>query len=139
MSIFELGIYGLIGIAMMLIGYQIIDFVIPCDFPEELKKGNKSVGWLSAGIYMGLGFIIRSAIISNVLSSHESSLFVGIKDTLLFELAGIVFFLIAYFIIDFVNKKYNFNQELQAGNEAIGIMLFGIFIGISFIVSGVIQ
>lgn len=139
MSIFELGIYGLIGIAMMLIGYQIIDFVIPCDFPEELKKGNKSVGWLSAGIYMGLGFIIRSAIISNVLSSHESSLFVGIKDTLLFGLAGIVFFLIAYFIIDFVNKKYNFNQELQAGNEAIGIMLFGIFIGISFIVSGVIQ
>ena len=47
--------------------------------------------------------------------------------------------MIAYFIVDLVNRKFNFNVALKEKNEAAGIMVFGIFMGIAFIVSGVIQ
>ena len=36
-------------------------------------------------------------------------------------------------------EKFNFNKALKEKNEAAGIMVFGIFVGIAFIVSGVIQ
>ena len=35
--------------------------------------------------------------------------------------------------------KFNFNEALKEKNEATGIMIFGIFMGIAFLVSGVIQ
>ena len=42
-------------------------------------------------------------------------------------------------MVDIINKKFNFNKALKEKNEAAGIMVFGIFVGIAFIVSGVIQ
>ena len=63
--VLETVVYFLIGLIMMMLGYWLIDLVIPVDFPSEINKGNKAVGWVSAGIYAGLGFVIRSAIISD--------------------------------------------------------------------------
>ena len=60
----ETMVYLCIGLIMMMLGYFIIDLLIPVDFPQEIREGNKSVGWVSAGIYAGLGYVIRSAIIS---------------------------------------------------------------------------
>ena len=62
--ILETVVYLCIGLIMMMLGYWVIDLFIPVDFPQEIKEGNKSVGWVSAGIYAGFGFVIRSAIIS---------------------------------------------------------------------------
>ena len=47
--------------------------------------------------------------------------------------------IIGYFAVDIVNRKFNFAEALKEKNEAAGIMIFGIFMGIAFIVSGVIQ
>ena len=116
----------------------IIDLIIPVDFPQEISEGNKAVGWVSAGIYAGLGFVIRSAIISNTIS-EEMSLLAGSIDTVVYAIVGIITFIIAYFVVDIVNRKFNFNVALKEKNEAAGIMVFGIFMGIAFIVSGVIQ
>ena len=122
----------------MMIGHWIIDLVIPVDFPQEINDGNKAVGWVSAGIYAGLGFVIRSAIISNTIS-EDVSLLTGSIDTVVYATVGIVAFIIGYFVVDIINKKFNFNKALKEKNEAAGIMVFGIFVGIAFIVSGVIQ
>lgn len=138
-SFIDIAIYGGLGIIVMLIGYEIIDRVIPCDFPQEIKKGNKAIGWVSAGIYIGLGFIIRSQVASWTERQEYIKLWQGIVDTLFFAAMGIVFFLIGYFVVDLVNRKYYFNEELKAGNEAAGIMVFGIFVGIALIISGVIH
>ena len=136
--ILETVVYLCIGLVMMMLGHWIIDLIIPVDFPQEIREGNKAVGWVSAGIYAGLGFVIRSAIISNAVS-EEMSLLAGSIDTVVFAVVGIVAFVIAYFMVDLVNRKFNFNVALKEKNEAAGIMVFGIFIGIAFIVSGVIQ
>ena len=136
--ILETVVYLCIGLIMMMLGHLIIDLIIPVDFPQEISEGNKAVGWVSAGIYAGLGFVIRSAIISNNIS-EEMSLLAGSIDTVVYAIVGIITFIIAYFVVDIVNRKFNFNVALKEKNEAAGIMVFGIFMGIAFIVSGVIQ
>lgn len=136
--ILETVVYLCIGLIMMMLGHLIIDLIIPVDFPQEIREGNKAVGWVSAGIYAGLGFVIRSAIISNTIS-EEMSLLAGSIDTVVYAIVGIITFIIAYFVVDIVNRKFNFNIALKEKNEAAGIMVFGIFMGIAFIVSGVIQ
>ncbi|MDD6658275.1 MAG: DUF350 domain-containing protein [Lachnospiraceae bacterium] len=136
--ILETVVYLCIGLIMMMLGHWIIDLFIPVDFPQEIREGNKSVGWVSAGIYAGLGFVIRSAIIS-FSAGEATELLQGTIDTVVYAVIGIIAFVIAYFIVDLVNRKFNFNVALKEKNEAAGIMVFGIFMGIAFIVSGVIQ
>ena len=136
--ILETVVYLCIGLIMMMLGYWVIDLFIPVDFPQEIREGNKSVGWVSAGIYAGLGFVIRSAIIS-ISTGGAQELLRGAIDTVVFSVIGILAFVIAYFLVDLVNRKFNFNEALKEKNEAAGIMVFGIFVGIAFIVSGVIQ
>ncbi len=134
----ETVVYLGIGLVMMMLGYFIIDLFIPVDFPQEINDGNKAVGWVSAGIYAGLGFVIRSAIISNTIS-EATELLQGVIDTTVYGAIGVVALVLGYFIVDILNRKFNFNVALKEKNEAAGIMVFGIFLGIAFIVSGVIQ
>lgn len=134
----ETVVYLFVGLIMMMLGYFIIDLIIPVDFPQEIREGNKAVGWVSAGIYAGLGFVIRSAIIT-ISTGDAAELLQGTLDTVIFSLIGIIAFVLGYFIVDIVNKKFNFNIALKEKNEAAGIMVFGIFLGVAFIVSGVIQ
>ena len=136
--ILETVVYLCIGLIMMMLGYWVIDLFIPVDFPQEIKEGNKSVGWVSAGIYAGFGYVIRSAIIS-ISTGEATELLQGTINTVIYAVIGIIAFVFAYFVVDLVNKKFNFNEALKEKNEAAGIMIFGIFIGIAFIVSGVIQ
>ena len=136
--ILETVVYLCIGLIMMMLGYWVIDLFIPVDFLQEIKEGNKSVGWVSAGIYAGFGFVIRSAIIS-ISTGEATELLQGTINTVIYAVLGIIAFVFAYFVVDLVNKKFNFNEALKEKNEAAGIMIFGIFIGIAFIVSGVIQ
>ena len=136
--VLETVVYFFIGLIMMMLGYWLIDLVIPVDFPSEINKGNKAVGWVSAGIYAGLGFVIRSAIISDG-AGEAAELLHGVIDTVTYAVIGIVSFILAYFLVDIVNRKFNFGTALKEKNEAAGIMIFGIFLGIAFLVSGVIQ
>lgn len=131
-------VYLCVGLVIMMLGYFIIDLCIPVDFPKEINEGNKAVGWVSAGIYMALGFIIRSAIIS-AESAKSFDLLEGSIDTAIYSAIGLVALIVAYFVVDIINTKFNFNEALKAKNEAAGIMVLGIFVGIAFIVSGVIQ
>lgn len=136
--IMETGVYFCIGLIMMMLGYWLIDLAIPVDFPKEINEGNKAVGWVSAGIYAGLGLVIRSAIISGGVG-EAMELLAGVIDTVVYAIIGVVTFILAYFLVDIVNRKFNFGVALKEKNEAAGIMIFGIFVGIAFIVSGVIQ
>lgn len=41
-------------------------------------------------------------------------------------------------IVNAMNKRYNLNEEIGKGNQAAGVMVFGIFVGLAFVISGVI-
>ena len=136
----SISIYVVLGLVIMFFGSFAVDLAIPCSFPEEIKKKNQAVGWISAGAYIATGFIIRSVIASPTVSSATDHVinFNGIISSAIYSLIGIVFLVIGYIVVKLFNRKYDLNKEIGEGNAAAGIMVFGIFIGLSMIISGAI-
>lgn len=137
-DLMNVGIYSLLGIILMLLGNFLIDLIVPCHFPTEIKKGNTAVGWLSAGSFIGIGIILKSAIITPVAEAAEESLVQGVISSTLYFVIGIVCFIVGYLLVSLFNKKYNLNEEIGNGNTAAGIVVFGIFVGLAIVISGVI-
>lgn len=138
MEILNTSIYCIIGIVLMQVGVFCVDLAIPCHFPTEIKKGNIAVGFLMAGVYIGIGLIMRAAISSPAVEVVESSLLVGIIGTLIYFVLGLVFCILGYLFMNLINRKYDLNKEIGEGNQAAGIMVAGLFIGIAAIISGVV-
>ena len=137
-DILSVGIYSVLGIVLMLVGNFLIDLIVPCHFPTEIKRGNKAVGWLSAGSFIGIGIILRSAIMSPATEAVEETLWGGIASSAMYFVVGIVCFMVGYLAVGLFNKKYNFNEEIGKGNMAAGTMVFGIFVGLALVISGAI-
>ncbi|MBP1568064.1 MAG: DUF350 domain-containing protein [Oscillospiraceae bacterium] len=135
----EAALYSCIGIVLMALGNFLIDLIIPCSFPEDIKKGNKAVGFVSAGTNISVGIILRAAVASpEAEDALDAALATGIVSSLLYFVAGILFFMLGYIVIDKINRQYRLSEEIGKGNTAAGIMVAGIFIGLSAVISGVI-
>jgi putative membrane protein len=136
----SVSIYSVLGIILMLLGSFLVDLVIPCSFPEEIKKGNTAIGWISAGVYVAIGIIIRAAIASpsSSIREIEATLVGGLLSTVYYYALGAIFLMIGYVILKLINRKYDLNTEVGNGNAAAGIMVFGMFVGLVFVISGVI-
>lgn len=137
-EIFNVLIYSIIGIILMFLGSMCIDLVIPCNFPEEIKRKNVAIGFVMAGIYVAIAIIIKASIITYTFTDKEISLVTGLTSTLVYSIIGVLLLLLGYLISDLLDRKYNLNEELSNGNQAAGIMVAGIFIGIAIVISGVI-
>ncbi|WP_040213178.1 DUF350 domain-containing protein [Clostridium polynesiense] len=137
-EIMYVAIYSALGIVLMVLGNFLIDLVVPCHFPTEIKKGNQAVGWISAGSFIGIGIILRTAIMSPASQAIKESLLSGILNSVLYFVLGILFFSLGYVVVYFLNRRYNLNEEIGSGNNAAGIMVFGIFVGLALVISGVI-
>lgn len=138
-EIISIFIYCLLGIALMLFGTFAVDLVVPCHFPTEIKKRNAAVGSLMAGTSIGIGIIIKSAIMSPAMEKVEESLASGVASTVYYYILGLIACVLSYVVLGLVNKKYDLNKEIGEGNPAAGIMAAGLMIGISIIISGVIM
>ncbi len=137
-DILNVAVYSVLGIVLMLVGNFLIDLIVPCHFPTEIKKGNIAVGWLSAGSFIGIGMILRTVIMSPAAAVTET-LLSGITSSVIYFIVGIAFFMLGYVTVQLFNKKYNLNDEIGKGNTAAGVMVFGIFIGLSLVISGAIS
>lgn len=137
-DILNVAVYSVLGIVLMLGGNFLIDLIVPCHFPTEIKKGNIAVGWLSAGSFIGIGMILRTVIMSPAAAVTET-LLSGITSSVIYFIVGIAFFMLGYVTVQLFNKKYNLNDEIGKGNTAAGVMVFGIFVGLSLVISGAIS
>lgn len=137
-EIITIFIYCLLGLALMLLGTFAVDLVVPCHFPTEIKKRNVAVGSLMAGTSIGIGIIIKSAIMTPAMEAVEESLVSGVINTVYYYILGLIACVLSYVILGLVNRKYDLNKEIGEGNPAAGIMAAGLMIGISIIISGVI-
>ena len=137
-DILSVGVYSVLGIVLMMLGTFLIDLVIPCDFPEEIKKRNTAVGYIMAGASIAVGIILKSAIMSPVVATMENGIFDGMFSSILYFVIGMIFCVLGYFIINLFHRKYDLNKEIGDGNPAAGIMVCGLFIGLGIVISGVI-
>jgi putative membrane protein len=138
MDLLNVSIYSIIGIILMQVAVWGVDLVIRCSFPEEIKKGNNAIGFLMAGVYIGIGLIMRSVIASPAAEAADTGLVVGLVGTLVYFFIGVIFCILGYLAMNLIHRKYNLNKEIGDGNQAAGIMVAGLFIGIAAIVSGVV-
>ncbi len=63
-------IYCVLGTVLMLLGSFVVDLVIPCQFPTEIKNRNVAVGSVMAGIFIAIGIIISSRNDFNVIKCY---------------------------------------------------------------------
>lgn len=138
-EIINITIYSVLGIVFMMLGNFLIDLIVPCHFPTEIKKGNQAVGWICAGSFIAIGIILRTAIMSPTLGTIHETLISGILSTSLYFILGVIFLIIGYISVSLLNKRYNLNEEIGNQNVAAGIMIFGIFVGLALVISGVIS
>lgn len=131
-------IYSAVGLLLMIVGNFLIDLAIPCDFPEEIKKRNTSVGYIMAGASISIGLIVRSAVMSPGVEVIEQTLMGGVVSTVLYSALGIILCILGYLGLVVFNRKYDLNKEIGEGNGAAGLMVMGMFIGLALIISGVI-
>ena len=138
LEIFNVAVYSVLGVVLMILGNFLIDLVVPCHFPTEIKKDNRAVGWVSAGSFIGIGIIMRAAVMSPTVESVKETFMTGIVNTIIYFVVGTVFLILGYLLIGLYNRKYNLNEEIGKGNASAGIMIFGIFVGLAIVISGVI-
>lgn len=131
-------IYSILGTILMMIGTFVVDLVIPCDFPTEIKKRNTAVGCVMAGTSIGIGIIVKAAVMSPAGTAIQESLLSGVVSTVYYYAAGLALCVFGYLIMNLVNRRYDLNKEIGDGNAAAGILVAGLFIGLSIIISGVI-
>ncbi|MGL4797573.1 MAG: DUF350 domain-containing protein [Paraclostridium sp.] len=131
--------YSAIGFVLMLVGNFLVDLVIPCHFPTEIKKGNNAVGCISAASSIAIGILLRSVIASPVTESIGTTLLQDLTSTIIYFTLGIVLCILGYLSMLVFNKQYNLNEEIGNGNTAAGLMVAGIFIGLAVLISGAIQ
>jgi putative membrane protein len=131
-------IYSCLGIILMMAGTFIVDLIVPCHFPTEIKNGNQSVGYITAGSSIAVGIILKGAVISPSTIEITQGLLEGVGSTMLYFFIGIIFCIIGYLVMKVFNKKYDLNKEITNGNPAAGLMVMGMFIGLAILISGVI-
>lgn len=132
-------IYSGLGIILMTLGTMAVDWVIPCHFPTEIKKRNAAVGTLMAGVSIGIGIIIKAAIMSPTFTEASEGLALGVISTVYYYITGLVVCILGYLLLQVINRRYDLNKEIGDGNTAAGVMVAGMFVGISIIISGVIM
>lgn len=131
--------YAAFGILLMIVSNIVIDLFIPGDFAEEIRRGNRAVAWLSAGSFIGIGEILRAVIISPASDAMALDFVQGVVASAVYAAVGILFFIIGFFVINAWHRKYALAEEIKRGNTAAGIFVFGIFVGLSLVISGAVH
>ena len=131
--------YAAFGILLMMVSNIIMDLVLPGDFAEEIRRGNRAVAWLSAGSFIGIGEILRAVIMSPASEAMSADFVQGVVASIVYAAVGILFFIIGFFVINIWHRKYALAAEIQRGNTAAGIFVFGIFVGLSLVISGAVH
>lgn len=138
-DILNVAIYSVLGIILMIFGTFLIDLIIPCNFPEEIKKRNVAVGYIMAGASIAVGIILKSCVMSpTVVTQIEEKIVEGLVSSVVYFAVGMIFCMLGYVVINAFHRRYDLNNEIGEGNPAAGIMVCGLFIGLAIVISGVI-
>jgi len=63
LSLMAAAVFGLLGIAMLALGFKVFEWITPrLNVEQELVKGNIAVGIMVGALLLGISFIIVRAI-----------------------------------------------------------------------------
>ena len=91
---------------------------------EEIGKGNMAASMVLGGKVFGVGNIVHYAIISNET----------LMQSAIWGCAGLVLLLAVYLCFEWLTPKLNVNDEIAAGNKAVGFISMFFSITFSFVI-----
>ena len=141
-DIVTIGIYGLSAIALMLLASFMCEKILLPSFnntKEVVEDRNLGVGFVEAGVYIANGLIILRATEGDTAgadptASTLAAVASGMLVMLVFWLLAQVVLVIAGRLYEMVTS-YNFLEELERDNAAVGLAFAGALIGIGNIIS----
>jgi uncharacterized membrane protein YjfL (UPF0719 family) len=90
--------YGAVGIALMALGYLIVDLITPGKLGELIwTERNRGAGLVLAAQLVGVGAIVTTAILTS-----EEGLGAGLVSTAAYGLLGILLMAVAFFALDLI-------------------------------------
>ncbi|GAE92969.1 hypothetical protein JCM21714_1998 [Gracilibacillus boraciitolerans JCM 21714] len=119
-------IYFIAAIIVVLIGLTIFEWVTTKykDW-DEVKKGNQAIALSIAGKIIGICIILSFAIYHSI----------DVVQTLIWGGAyGVLLQLIAYLIFEGITRKFSVEEQLKDNNVAVGIISFGVSVGLAFVI-----
>ncbi len=96
---------------------------------EEINRGNAAAAMALGGKVFGVGNIMRFAILSNDNPAQ----------TVIWGLLGMVLLILVYLAFEWLTPRLNVNNEIAAGNNAVGLMAMVFSITFSSIIGASIS
>lgn len=91
---------------------------------EQIENGNTAVALSIGGKIIGICLILAFSIYH---SSH-------VLETIIWGAYGVVLQLIAYYIFDFLTRRFSVEQKLSEGVVSVGILSMCVSIGLGLVV-----
>ncbi|WP_100444253.1 DUF350 domain-containing protein [Glycomyces xiaoerkulensis] len=121
--------YSGVGIALMVLGYFIVDWLTPAPLGEMIwTNRNRNAALLLASNSLGVGLIVVGAIWAS-----EGNLVEGIVSTLVFGVIGLVAMAVAFLVLDLLTPgkpgEAVTSEEFQPAvwvNSAMHVALGGV-------------
>lgn len=110
---------------------------------NEVKKGNVAVGLLMLGIVVSMATIVYPGVlrITGAIKPGISfelmliSVLIGLINLILTVVAAVIAIYLAYRTFEKVSGRLDGKKQLLKGNIAVGLILAGVFVCISTVVS----
>ncbi len=91
---------------------------------EQVENGNTAVALSIGGKIIGICLILAFSIY------HSSD----VLDTIIWGAYGVVLQLVAYYIFDFLTRRFSVEQKLNEGVVSVGILSMCVSIGLGLVV-----
>jgi putative membrane protein len=125
---FNIAVSIVVIIVLQFAGMFIFSLMTPFNDMEELKKGNTAVGLAMGGKFVATAIILGVSAFTNTSILHM----------VIWFCVGYLCLILTYWIFEWVTPGIKISDELQKGNNAIGVLLCLVYIGISLAVCSLI-
>ena len=129
-------LYGLVGIALLALGFFVIDLLTPGKLGRQLAEDrNRNAGIIVASGLLAIGIIVTSAIIAS-----EGSLAKGLGQSFGFGIVGIVLLGVAFTVIDAITPgKLGESVMGEEGHEPMVFVTAAALLSVGGIVAAAIS
>ncbi|CAM3542078.1 DUF350 domain-containing protein [Marinicrinis lubricantis] len=97
---------------------------------DQIRQGNVAVAMAVGGKIFGICNIFRFAMQNRAGSLYDSFIWAGF---------GFLLLLAAYFIFEFLTPVFKVDEQLEKGNQAVGLVSLAISVALSYVIGASIR
>ena len=128
-------LYGLVGVALLALGYLVIDLLTPGNLGELVITRRHR----SAGLIVAAGLIAIGAIVATAIATSDDRLGEGLAESAGFGLLGILLLAIAFVVVDAITPGRLGETVTEEGDQPAAMMTAAAMLSVGAIVAAPIS